>query len=83
AAILGLGFTSILHALSPEAIVVGGGVSQALDLLLPGIRAEIGRRAMPVFRDVPIVAAALGDNSGLAGAAALAREALATATGSP
>lgn len=72
ATILGLGFTSILHALSPEAIVVGGGVSQALDLLLPGIRAEIAQRAMPVFREVPIVAAALGDNSGLVGAAALA-----------
>jgi glucokinase len=72
AEILGLGFTSILHALSPEAIVVGGGVSQALDLLLPGIRAEIGRRAMPVFREVPVVRAALGDNSGLVGAAALA-----------
>lgn len=72
ATILGLGFTSILHALSPEAIVVGGGVSQALDLMLPGIRAEIARRAMPVFREVPIVQAALGDNSGLVGAAALA-----------
>jgi glucokinase len=72
ASLLGQGFVSILHALSPEAIVVGGGVSQALDLLLPGIRAEIAGRAMAVFRDVPIVAAALGDNSGLVGAAGLA-----------
>ena len=68
---LGLGLVSLLHLYSPDVIVVGGGVSNGLDLLLPGIRGRIGKGAMPAFRDVPVVRAGLGENAGLVGAAAL------------
>lgn len=70
---LGLGLVNLLHVYAPEVIVLGGGMTAGLDLLRPGIEAEIARRAMPPFRATPIVKAALGDNAGLVGVAALAR----------
>ena len=72
AILLGWGFSSLLHLYSPEKLIVGGGVSSAFDLMLPTIKAEIQRRAMPAFRSVEIVVAELGDNAGLVGAASLA-----------
>lgn len=69
---LGYGFASLLHLYSPEILIVGGGLSSALDLMMAGIRNQIDRYAMPAFREIQVVPAALGDNSGLIGAAALA-----------
>ena len=51
---------------------MGGGLSHEFDRLEPGIQAYITRWAMPAYRDVMVVRAALGQNSGLVGAAALA-----------
>ena len=68
---LGQGFTGIIHVFSPERIVMGGGVAQAFELLSGGIRATIARDAVAPFKPVEVVAAALGDNAGLIGAAAL------------
>jgi glucokinase len=69
---LGSGFTGIIHLYSPDRVIMGGGVSQAFDLLEPGICEVIRRDAMGPFKTVPVVPALLGDNSGLVGAAALA-----------
>jgi glucokinase len=69
---LGMGFTGLIHLYSPERIIMGGGVSQAFDLLNGLIHARIAGDAMAPFKDVPVVPAQLGDNSGLVGAAALA-----------
>ena len=52
-------------------IVVGGGVSECLPAMRPDIEAVIQRQAMPAYRDVPIVAAALGHRAGVIGAALL------------
>ena len=71
AELLGIGIVSLLHLFSPQAVVIGGGVSAGFDLLHPGIDAQIRARAMPPFREVPVVAAQLGPNSGLVGAACL------------
>ena len=68
---LGQGITSIIHIFSPDRVVMGGGVSNAFDQLKPGIHDVIRRDAMPPFRTVPIVKSALGDDSGLFGAARL------------
>jgi glucokinase len=76
AAYLGAGFTALLHLYSPERLIMGGGVSQGFDLLVDGIRAAIERDALEPFRNVPVVPAALGENSGLVGVAALVMEAV-------
>lgn len=73
--ILGVGMVSLLHLYSPQRIIVGGGLSNGFDRLLPGIMTRIASDAMPAFRDVTVVRAALAGNSGLVGAAALAFEA--------
>ncbi|MCF3642046.1 ROK family protein [Rhizobium sp. TRM95111] len=72
AEILGRGLTSLIHIFSPDLVVMGGGLSHEFDRLHPGIRAYVARWAMPAFNDVRVVRAALGQNSGLVGAAALA-----------
>jgi len=71
AELLGIGIANLLHLFSPEAVVLGGGVSAAFDLLQPGILRTVQARALPPFRGVPVVAAQLGQNSGLVGAACL------------
>jgi glucokinase len=71
AAALGLGIVNLLHLYSPERVVLGGGVSSGFDLLHPGIERHVRSWALPPFRDVPVVAAALGQNSGIVGAACL------------
>ena len=65
--------TSYVTLLSPELIVVGGGLSAAGDLLLAPLRMAVERRL--VWQQPPrIVQAALGDNAACLGAAILASE---------
>lgn len=71
ASYLGEGFASLIHLYSPERVVMGGGVSQGFDLMADRIHQTIRANALPSFREVPVVKAALGDNAGLVGAAAL------------
>lgn len=72
---LGQGITSVIHIFSPDRVVMGGGLSKAFDQLEPGINEIISRDAMPPFRSVPVVKSALGDDSGLFGAASLVLDA--------
>jgi glucokinase len=74
AEILGIGIVSLLHLYSPELIIMGGGMANNFDLLHPAISTHINTYAMPAFRDVAVTRAALGENSGLIGAAALVFE---------
>lgn len=69
---LGQGFTSVIHAYSPERVIMGGGVAQGFDLFEPVIHEIIRADAVSPFKDVRVVPASLGDNAGLIGAAALA-----------
>jgi glucokinase len=73
---LAIGVASILHVLAPQAVVLGGGVSQAGDALLHPLR----RRLRPHVHFVPldlirIALAELGHDSAVIGAALLAAEA--------
>jgi glucokinase len=69
---LGEGFRSLAHILSPDFIVMGGGMSHEFERLQPIIADVLAADPMIAFRDVKLVKAALGQNSGLVGAAALA-----------
>lgn len=69
---LGLGIATCYNLMGPEAVIVGGGVSLAGDLLLEPARRVARERLMPGIREhVEVVAAELGDESGAVGAAAL------------
>lgn len=74
---LGVGIASLVNALDPEIVVVGGGAMEAGELLLAPARAAfaerlLGRAHRPL---APVVAATLADDAGLVGAALLADEA--------
>ncbi|MGY8823491.1 MAG: ROK family protein [Candidatus Latescibacterota bacterium] len=68
---LDIGITSIIHALSPDVVVLGGGTAQSFDLFETSMRAVLARRLLPGFQEVLIMPAKLGDNAGLIGAASL------------
>jgi len=73
--LLGVGLASIANALEPEVIVIGGGVIAAGELLLEPAREEMTSRALPAIAEVVRVEPArFGAESGMLGAALLARE---------
>jgi glucokinase len=75
---LGVGLSSLVNIFNPDVIVIGGGVVAAGELLLGAARAEMRDRALPPARDhVRVVAARFGEESGMLGAAVLARDAIA------
>jgi len=76
---LGVGIAGLVNVLDPEVVVVAGGVAAAGDLLLGPARATFAQTVeAPGHRpEVPIVPAALGNDAGAVGAAALALEAVA------
>ena len=70
---LAMGIANIVSILNPEMIVLGGGLFQASDLLLEPVRREFKRWAQPLAaKKVRIELSALGENTGLYGAAKLA-----------
>jgi glucokinase len=70
---LGVALTSFANIFEPEVFVIGGGVIAAGDLLLEPARTELRARALPPMRDTPVVAAEMGPDAGMIGAAAMAR----------
>ncbi|HEY1286589.1 MAG TPA: ROK family protein [Solirubrobacterales bacterium] len=70
---LGVALTSFANIFQPEVIVIGGGVIAAGDLLLEPARRVVQERALRPMNATPIVAAELGQDAGMIGAAAMAR----------
>jgi len=69
---IGIAIVNLMYIFDTELFVLGGGVSNLGDPLFAAIKRTVAERALPVARqDVPIVPAALGDDAGLLGAAAL------------
>jgi len=70
------GFAGLANVLDPEAIVISGGLVNLGDVLVGRIRDRFPRHLEgPTFRpEIPIVAAELGDQAGVIGAAVLARQ---------
>lgn len=73
---LGEGIAGLVNILDPEAVVVGGGVAEVGDALMaPARSAYMASVEAPDHRpEVPLLQAALGNDAGAIGAAALALE---------
>ena len=72
---LGMVCANLMNLLNPQAIVIGGGVMAAGELLLDAAREESRHRAFaPSALDCPIVQSQLWPNAGMIGAAMLARD---------
>ncbi|MGF1517873.1 MAG: ROK family protein [Nodosilinea sp.] len=72
---LGAGIASLVYVLTPEAVIVGGGISAAADLFLPTALAELETRVLPSSREgMQVLVAELGNQAGIAGAARLAMQ---------
>ncbi|WP_448560889.1 ROK family protein [Trichothermofontia sp.] len=70
---LGIGLSSLIYVLTPEAIVIGGGISASAPFFLPAAWAEIERRVLPSSREgLQLLPAKLGNQAGMVGAAKLA-----------
>lgn len=78
---LGTALTGLANTFDPDVIVLGGGVMAAGELLLEPARARLRERALPPQNVVPVVAATLGPDAGMIGAATLAAEELAGPAG--
>jgi glucokinase len=70
---VGVGLVNLINILSPELIVIGGGLSNIGDMLLkPAFKTARERAYKEVFQAVRFASAELGRNSGVLGAAAFA-----------
>lgn len=70
---LGAGLASLVYVLTPEAIVIGGGVSASANLFFPALQAELEERVLPSSRaGLQLLRAELGNQAGIVGAARLA-----------
>lgn len=75
ATVIGYAVVNVVHMLCPDKIVLGGGLVEAMEsLLLDQVRKTARECVMPVYQDrFKIVAAKLGDDATVIGAAALAK----------
>lgn len=83
ATLIGYAVVNVVHMLCPDKIVLGGGLVEAMEsLLLDGVRKTAHDCVMPVYKDrFKIVAAKLGDDAGVMGAAALVKAQFETESG--
>jgi len=89
---IGIGIANMITVISPDRVVIGGGIAAAGDLLMTPIRGEVRRRVRTTsLTEVEIVTAELGTWAGAIGAAvhcaeaaaATAHAASASAAGTP
>ena len=71
-AALGAGLVSLANTLAPDVFVIGGGLGDAgADLILPRAGAILQTQSLPPNGDARLVAASLGSDAGMIGAACL------------
>jgi glucokinase len=71
--LLGVGLSNLIYILTPEAVIIGGGLSAASEFFFPATLAEIEKRVLPSSRQgLKLLRAELGNNAGKLGAAQLA-----------
>ena len=72
--ILGTTIANIANIVDPEIIIIGGGVSNAGNILLETIQKHYEEAAFYACRDVKFALARLGNDAGIYGCAALCLE---------
>lgn len=74
---IGVALASVVWLLNPDTIIIGGGVAKAGELVFEPIRRTIRERTIDVFHHhLRVLPAALGNDAGIIGNAALALESL-------
>jgi glucokinase len=72
---LGMAVASLMHLFDPEVVIIGGGISNAGELILEPARQSMNVCSMTDFKGrTRLVRSELGDDSGIMGAIALALE---------
>jgi glucokinase len=72
---LGIGIASVINILSPDAIILTGGLIGAWNIYIDAAIKEASKRALKeLYGNVQIIASTLGDDAGLIGAAHLILE---------
>jgi len=67
---LGVGIANIINIFDPEAIIINGGISEARELILPGIKEGVAKFvASPAAKETKILFSQLGRFGGALGAA--------------
>ena len=75
--LLGLGLSSLLYVLTPELVLIGGGLSAASHHFLPAVWREVEQRVLAVSRECLVIRrCALGNGAGRLGAVRLALDRL-------
>lgn len=70
--VLGAGIASLIYVLTPEAVIVGGGISASAEFFLPSTLKEIEKRVVSPSRPgLELIEAQLGNQAGMLGAAKL------------
>lgn len=71
--LLGTGLASLIYVLTPEAVIIGGGISASAPYFFPAVWQELERRVLPISRQgLQLLPAQLGNQAGMVGAAKLA-----------
>ncbi len=74
---LGMGIANLIYVLTPEAVIIGGGLSASSAYFFPSMTSEIEERVLlPSRQGLKILVAKLGNRAGMIGAARLAWEKL-------
>lgn len=73
--LLGVGVANAMNTFNPELVLIGGGVSDAGELLIGPARAEARSRARPPSNEARVAIGAFGPDAGMVGGAVLALEA--------
>ena len=69
---LGAGLASLIYVLTPEAVIIGGGISASSEFFLPSTLKEIEKRVVsPSRQGLQLLTAELGNQAGMLGAAKL------------
>ncbi len=69
---LGIGIANLINIFNPEAVVIGGGVAQAGDILFDKVRKTVNARSLKkIAKDIQIVPATFGKKASVMGAVSL------------